>query len=350
MKIIKSNNYQILISNLINTNFDFSKYSKIAILTDENTYTHCLPLLIQNISSLKKANIIQISSGEKNKNLKTCNYIWTKLLKFNFDKNSLLVNLGGGMICDIGGFCASTFKRGVDFVNIPTTLLAQVDASVGGKTAINHPLGKNMIGAFHQPVKVITDMGLLRSLSKRQINEGLAEIIKHSLLSGDKFFEWLYANFHNLIEIKDEELEETVYRSIEIKASIVEQDEREQGIRKILNLGHTYGHAIELYGGYSEFSHGEAVAIGMIMALNLSIEEVGLKVETADKIKKLISKILSKKQSQMEFKAEKLLNYMSSDKKKVGNNLNFILLSEIGQPKIVSNVDSQKIMKSMIIS
>ncbi len=187
-------------------------------------------------------------------------------------------------------------------------------------------------------------------MSKRQINEGLAEIIKHSLLSGDKFFEWLYANFHNLIEIKDEELEETVYRSIEIKASIVEQDEREQGIRKILNLGHTYGHAIELYGGYSEFSHGEAVAIGMIMALNLSTEEVGLKVETADKIKKLISKILSEKQFQMEFKAEKLLNYMSSDKKKVGNNLNFILLSEIGHPKIVSNVDSLKIMKSMIIS
>ena len=271
-------------------------------------------------------------------------------MELKFSRECILFALGGGITCDITGFAASTYQRGVDFVLLPSTLLSQVDASVGGKTAINHPLGKNMIGAFHQPVKVITDMSLLRSLSMRQINEGLAEVIKHSLLSGDDFFEWLYANFHNLVEIKDEELEETVYRSIEIKASIVEQDEREQGIRKILNLGHTYGHAIELYGGFGEFSHGEAVAIGMIMALNLSIEEVGLKVETADKIKKLISKILSEKQFQMEFKAEKLLNYMSSDKKKVGNNLNFILLSEIGKPKIVSNVDSLKIMKSMIIS
>ena len=348
-----SKTYDVLVgNNLLNEKYikEFSNRESLLIIDSGvpvDTQKEVSAILKGMSSNFSKINI---EATEDNKSYKTLNLIHDKLMELKFSRECILFALGGGITCDITGFAAATYQRGVDFVLLPSTLLAQVDASVGGKTAINHPLGKNMIGAFHQPVKVITDMGLLRSLSKRQINEGLAEIIKHSLLSGDKFFEWLYANFHNLIEIKDEELEETVYRSIEIKAKIVEQDEREQGIRKILNLGHTYGHAIELYGGYSEFSHGEAVAIGMIMALNLSIEEVGLKVETADKIKKLISKILSEKQFQMEFKAEKLLNYMSSDKKKVGNNLNFILLSEIGQPKIVSNVDSLKIMKSMIIS
>ena len=349
----KSKTYDVLVgNNLLNEQYlkEFSNRESLLII-DSGVPVHIQKQVSEAVKSISsKFSKIDIKATEDNKSYKTLNLIHDKLMELKFSRECILFALGGGITCDITGFAASTYQRGVDFVLLPSTLLSQVDASVGGKTAINHPLGKNMIGAFHQPVKVLTDTGLIQTLSMRQINEGLAEIIKHSLLAGDDFFEWLYANFNNLTEIKDAELVESVYRSIEIKASIVEQDEKEKGIRKILNLGHTYGHAIELYGGYSEFSHGEAVAIGMIMALNLSVEEVGLKVKTAEKIKKLIFKILTKKHFKMEFQAKKLLDYMSSDKKKVGNSLNFILLSEIGRPKVVSDIDSLKVMNSMIIS
>ena len=321
MKIIKSNNYQILISNLINTNFDFSKYSKIAILTDENTYTHCLPLLIQNISSLKKANIIQISSGEKNKNLKTCNYIWTKLLKFNFDKNSLLVNLGGGMICDIGGFCASTFKRGVEFIQIPTTLLAMTDASVGGKLAIDFMQVKNCIGLICNPKSVLIYPSFLKTLSKESLAIGFTEVIKHALIDDKKL--WTYIYNTNFIEL---DWSKVINRSLEIKNRIVINDPYEKGIRKKLNFGHTFGHAIESYflNENNPIEHGQAVALGILLEIKLS------KLTKIEK-KQIISLITKNIPLPEQPSKNNLLHFMKYDKKNINNKINFSLLDGIGK-------------------
>ena len=343
-----SKTYDVLVgNNLLNEQYikEFSDRESLLII-DSGVPVHIqkeVSAILKGMSS--NFSKINIEATEDNKSYKTLNLIHDKLMELKFSRECILFALGGGITCDITGFAASTYQRGVDFVLLPSTLLSQVDASVGGKTAINHPLGKNMIGAFHQPVKVITDMSLLRSLSMRQINEGLAEVIKHSLLAGDDFFEWLYANFHNLVEIKDEELEETVYRSIEIKASIVKQDEREQGIRKILNLGHTYGHAIELYGGFGEFSHGEAVAIGMIMEAELSYRTTNLTVEERDQIKTVFSSIYDPV-SFAESDVIAIKGLLKHDKKNQSNQVRFVLLQAIGKPVIDCLVSEEDINES----
>ncbi len=292
---------------------------------------------LSNISS--KYSELTIEANEENKSSATLSMIHDVLIEQGYSRDCILFALGGGIICDITGFAAATYLRGVEFVLIPSTLLSQVDASVGGKTAINHPKGKNMIGAFHQPSKVLTDTKILKSLEKVRIREGLAEIIKHALIKDKNFFKWLEENIEDLIEGNDVKLLEAISKSIEIKAEVVSQDETEQGIRKWLNFGHTFGHAIEVYGNYKKFSHGEAVAIGMVMATNLSQKILNLEKVEKDKINRLVRSILTEKLLKTEFHPKNLINLMSADKKKKGDNLNFILLSSIGEAQIISGIE-----------
>ena len=251
MKEIKINtesrNYPVLVGTDILSKNNLKEFSNKEILLvidskiDESIKNE-VQITLSNISS--KYSELTIEASEENKSSETLAIIHDLLIEKSYSRECILFALGGGIICDITGFAAATFLRGVDFVLFPSTLLSQVDASVGGKTAINHPKGKNMIGAFHQPSKVLTDTKLLKSLEKVQIREGLAEIIKHALIKDETFFKWLEENIKSLLEANDVKLLEAISKSIEIKAEIVSKDETEQGIRKWLNFGHTFGHAI----------------------------------------------------------------------------------------------------------
>src|SRR6056300_82351 len=247
--------------------------------------------LTQLKKSLKDYRLIEVilEDGEQFKNADSLNQIYTALLDNKFNRDSTIIALGGGIVGDIAGFAAASFMRGIPFIQIPTTLLSQVDSSVGGKTCINHLLGKNMIGAFYQPQAVVIDLNVLKTLDKRQISAGLAEVIKYGLIWDKSFFEYLEQNIDNLKQLEFEHLEHVIYRSCEIKARVVSEDEKESGIRAILNLGHTFGHAIENCLGYGEWLHGEAVGCGMVLAAKMSLAQGWLKESEFDQIKNLIS-------------------------------------------------------------
>ncbi len=354
MKEIKINtesrNYPVLVGTDILNENNLNEFSnkEILLVIDskiEESLKKEAQITLSNISS--KYSELILEASEENKSSTTLSIIHDVLIEQSYSRDCILFALGGGIICDITGFAAATYLRGVDFVLIPSTLLSQVDASVGGKTAINHPKGKNMIGAFHQPSKVLTDTKLLKSLEKVQIREGLAEIIKHALIKDKTFFKWLEENIEDLLEANDEKLLEAISKSIEIKAEVVSKDETEQGIRKWLNFGHTFGHAIEVYGNYKRFSHGEAVAIGMLMATNLSHKILNLEKAEIDKIKCLIRSILTDELVKSEFQPIDLVKLMSADKKKKGDNLNFILLSSIGEAQISSDIQESDIIDSI---
>ena len=354
MKEIKINteskNYPVLVGTDILNDNNLNEFSnKEILLVIDSKINESLKKEVQislsNISS--KYSELTIEANEENKSSATLSIIHDALIQQNYSRDCILFALGGGIICDMTGFAAATYLRGVEFVLIPSTLLSQVDASVGGKTAINHPKGKNMIGAFHQPSKVLTDTKLLKSLEKVRIREGLAEIIKHALIKDKTFFKWLEENIEDLLEGNDVKLLKAISKSIEIKAEVVSQDETEQGIRKWLNFGHTFGHAIEVYGNYKKFSHGEAVAIGMVMATNLSQRILNLEKVEIDKIKRLLQSILTEEQLKTEFHPRNLIKLMSADKKKKGDNLNFILLSSIGEAQILSDIQESDIIESI---
>lgn len=250
-----SNNYDVLVGQNILSRENLVQFSnrECLLVADSNIDNSTVGELSQVLEEIgSKFAEISIEASENKKSIETLSFIHDKLIELKYSRDCVLFALGGGITCDITGFAAATYQRGVDFVLMPSTLLAQVDASVGGKTAINHKEGKNMIGAFHQPKKVLSDIGLLESLQQKQIYEGLAEIIKHSLLENEGFFEWLEENIHKIISLNKSELMKAVSKSIQIKADVVSRDETEQGVRKFLNLGHTFGHAIELYGNYKE--------------------------------------------------------------------------------------------------
>ena len=354
MKEIKINtdsrDYPVLVGTDILTENYLKEFSnkEILLVIDskiEESVKKKVQIALSNISS--KYSELTLEANEENKSNATLSVIHDELVEQSYSRDCILFALGGGIICDMTGFAAATYLRGVDFVLIPSTLLSQVDASVGGKTAINHPKGKNMIGAFHQPSKVLTDTKLLKSLKKVQIREGLAEIIKHALIRDEIFFQWLQENIEDLLKANDVKLLEAISKSIEIKADVVSKDETEQGIRKWLNFGHTFGHAIEVYGNYKRFSHGEAVALGMLMATNLSQKILNLEKKEIDKIKQLIYSILSEELLKSEFQPNDLVKLMSADKKKKGDSLNFILLSSIGEAKILSDIQESDIIESI---
>ena len=345
-----NNPYEVVVgSDLINLkNLKALEDKEVLLVIDENIPTKFKDLIADALSSLSSNfQSLEIRASEENKSGRTLDSIHSKLIDARFSRDCVLVGFGGGITCDIAGFAAATYQRGVNFILFPSTLLSQVDASVGGKTAINHPQGKNMIGAFHQPIKVFADVDLLSSLPKIEISNGLSEVIKHALISDKKYFDWLEENMESIISLKPEALGYAITRSVEIKAEIVSKDEREKGIRKFLNFGHTFGHAIELYGEFKEFSHGQSVAMGMLMAMELSKLTEGFSEEDLKKSKKLISKANPDLNLKNTFDERKLLENMSVDKKREGDKLIFVLLEKIGRAKVKADIDESKIAKAI---
>lgn len=272
---------------------------------------------------------IVLPDGEEHKDWRTLDAVFDALLKNGCGRDTTLVALGGGVIGDLAGFAAATYQRGVQYVQVPTTLLAQVDSSVGGKTAINHPLGKNMIGAFHQPRVVIADMDTLKTLPDRELRSGLAEVIKHGLIRDAAFFAWIEANVERLLARDAEALEHAVLRSIAIKAEIVAQDERESGLRRVLNFGHTFGHAIEAGLGYGAWLHGEAVAAGMVMAADLSRQLGYLSEADTGRIRSLLQRA-GLPTGAKGIAPERMRQLMSVDKKVKDGRIHFVLLQRLG--------------------
>ena len=345
-----NNPYEVVVGfNLINQkNLKALEDKEVLLIIDGNIPSKFKDLIVDVLSSLSSNfQSLEIRASEENKSGKTLDSIHSKLIDARFSRDCVLVGFGGGITCDIAGFAAATYQRGVSFILFPSTLLSQVDASVGGKTAINHPQGKNMIGAFHQPIKVFADVDILSSLPKIEISNGLSEVIKHALISDKKYFDWLEENMESIISLKPEVLGYAITRSIEIKAEIVSKDEKEKGIRKFLNFGHTFGHAIELYGEFKKFSHGQSVAMGMLMAMELSKLTEGFSEEDLKKSKKLISKANPDLNFKNTFDENKLLDNMSVDKKREGDKLIFVLLEEIGRAKVKADIDESKILKAI---
>ena len=290
--------------------------------------------LIQTISGdTKSIHTIVLPDGESYKDWLTLQKIFDALLTHGADRKSVLIALGGGVIGDMVGFAAASFMRGIQFIQVPTTLLAQVDSSVGGKTGINHPLGKNMIGAFHQPVAVIADLDTLKSLPSRELSAGLAEVIKHGAIADAAFFAWIEGHRQELLNCDSNAMSHAVERSCEIKSAVVAADEKESGIRAILNFGHTFGHAIESGLGYGEWLHGEAVGCGMVMAADLSSRLGYLQTEEVSRIKKLIA-AMGLPDCAPKLGNSRFFDLMRIDKKSEGGEIRYITLEKIGKAKI----------------
>lgn len=306
------------------------------------------PLYLKQVRALlPDSDAIILEDGEKYKTLATVSKIYDKLLTDKYDRNTTLVALGGGVIGDITGFAAATYLRGVKFIQIPTTLLAQVDSSVGGKTGVNHPLGKNMIGAFYQPECVLVDTDALKTLPQRELKAGLAEVIKYAFINKPDFLDWLETNLERILAGDSELLAEAIRVSCEQKAQIVAQDERESGVRALLNLGHTFGHAIETASGYGNWLHGEAVAVGMVMAADLSMRHGWLKLEDAQRIKNTLKNFGMPVAPPADIGVEKYQDIMLSDKKTRAGKLTFILLKGIGKAVIENQIDLELLAQTL---
>ena len=336
-KILFVNNIKSALADFFSSN----NYTKVGILVDENTEKLCLPSIINN-NEPNDFLILKIKSGEKNKNINSCIKIWGKLTNNKFDRNSLIINLGGGVITDMGGFIAATYKRGIDFINIPTTLLAQVDASVGGKLGIDFNSYKNQIGVFKESKFTFIDTKFLLTLSKRELNSGYAEIIKHCLIKDKSKFNEIYNqkldknNWKNIIK-----------HSIDIKSIIVKSDLKENGLRKILNFGHTFAHAYEASLGFSKkLNHGEAVILGLKTALSFSLREKLIKkIEYNSIINHIYDSNLPSNLNKF-FKLKdvnKILNFMLKDKKNDSNKISLVLLKKIGSPLINQTYSKENI-------
>ena len=282
-----------------------------------------------------------LPDGEEYKTLETINRIFDALLEKHFERKCTLVALGGGVIGDMVGFAAACYQRGVAFIQIPTTLLAQVDSSVGGKTGVNHPLGKNMIGAFHQPRCVIADTDSLNTLDDRQLSAGLAEVIKYGLICDLPFFEWLENNMRKLLVRDPVALAQAIDRSCQIKAAVVAADERESGVRATLNFGHTFGHAIEAAAGYGKWLHGEAVGTGMLLAADLSARLGMLRQEDVRRIENMIDSAQLPTRAPAHMDYSTFLKYMSVDKKVEAGSIRLILLQALGQAVITADFAPQ---------
>jgi len=329
----------------INTHLQKSNYSKIFVIVDENTHEYCLPKFLSLLETNLVIEIIEIESGEINKNIDTCLGVWNALSELDADRKSLIINLGGGVITDLGGFIASTFKRGIDFIHVPTTLLAMVDASIGGKNGIDLGHLKNQIGVVNPSKMVLVDTSFLNSLPENQMRSGIAEMLKHGLI----FSEVYWDKFQLVKELDVQTLNKLIYESIEIKKTIVEKDPFENNLRKTLNYGHTLGHAIESYylsnPNKTPLLHGEAVAIGMILATYISTELTNFSKEECSKIKDTILQIFDhKKVLEEDFHA--IIDLLKFDKKNEHGNINFVLLKKIGDTKINCQVENNLIIQA----
>lgn len=320
-------------------------YSKVFIITDDVVNEYCLPYFLQKLAVDIPIEIIEVESGEAQKNIDTCTQLWSILTDFEADRNVLLLNVGGGMITDLGGFVAATYKRGVDFVNIPTTLLAMVDASVGGKNGVNLNSLKNMIGTFTNPKMVIVDASYLETLPGNQMRSGLAEMYKHGLIADASYWEQL----KNLDQLTTNDLELLIYHSVSIKNEIVLQDPEEKNVRKLLNFGHTLGHVIESYclenSHFPTLLHGEAIAVGMILEAYISYKKGLLTKNLYTEIKEtlnLMYKPIVFNENDIEICSSLLIH----DKKNENGKIRFTLLEDIGKGIIDQTVESHFIKEA----
>ena len=303
--------------------------------------TTVAPLYLGKVESAfadRKRRSLVLPDGEQYKNIDSFVRIIDELIDAGFHRDACIVALGGGVIGDLAGFAAAAFQRGIDFLQLPTTLLAQVDSSVGGKTAVNHPRAKNMIGAFHQPVAVIADTATLRTLPRRELAAGLAEVIKHGLIEDSAFFAWLESSMDRLLALDGEALTRAITRCCEIKAAIVAEDEREQGRRALLNFGHTFGHAIEALGGYGRWLHGEAIAIGMCMAAETSVQSGGLDRKDAARVRDLLERA-GLPTTAADLQVGDVLDRMRLDKKAGRKGMRLVLLRSLGKAELAPAPD-----------
>jgi len=322
---------------------------QIMVVTNETIAPLYLGTLFAGLGDFDVYHVV-LPDGEKYKNFDSVNTILTTMLQAPCDRTVTVIALGGGVVGDIAGFVASCYQRGVPYIQIPTTLLAQVDSSVGGKTAVNHPLGKNMIGAFYQPRCVIADTNTLSTLDDRQLSAGLAEVIKYGIIMDRSFFEWLESNIEKILRRDQSALAYSIEISCQNKRDVVVADEREEtGVRAILNLGHTFGHAIEVAMGYGKWLHGEAVAVGMIMAADLSLRMGLIDVAQVRRIRSLISRAGLPVDPPPELTPEEYLRLMAADKKAVDKKIRLILIRSIGDAFFCDDYP-QKMLQSTLES
>lgn len=306
------------------------------VVTNETVAPLYLDRVLEGLGNIPSSHVI-LPDGEAHKHLGTLDAIFERLLSEGVDRGGSVVALGGGVIGDMAGFAAASYQRGIDFVQLPTTLLAQVDSSVGGKTGVNHPLGKNMIGAFHQPRAVLADVGTLDTLPDSEFAAGLAEVIKYGFIVDEAFFAWLEQNLDALLARDRQATIHAVRRSCEIKAAIVEEDEREHGRRALLNLGHTFGHAIEAAQGYGAWLHGDAVAAGTVMALDLAHRLGEIDDATVERGTRLLERAGLPVTPPADMTPATFLSYMQRDKKVADGQLRLILPGPIGSARITAD-------------
>lgn len=313
---------------------------RVAIVTNETVAPLYLARIKQALASYQVTEII-LPDGESYKNWQTLQLIFDSLLQEQHDRKTTIIALGGGVVGDMAGFAAACYQRGVNFIQVPTTLLSQVDSSVGGKTGINHPLGKNMVGAFYQPQVVIIDTKTLSTLPERELAAGLAEVVKYAFIYDLEFFAWLEENISRLLQLDEQALSYAITHSCAIKAEIVAQDERESGIRAILNLGHTFGHAIETEQGYGNWLHGEAVAAGTVMALHMSCQ---LGWITAQEMQRAVALLQAAKLPIIpppSMRSADFLKHMAVDKKAVDGQIRLVLLQGLGKAVITADYSNE---------
>jgi len=332
------NSYDILIGSglLSKVPSDLKKSklgNKYAIITDTNVEKLYAKDFLRNfVMNRLDTYLLRFNAGEQQKNRQTKAYLEDELIDFNFTRDSVVIALGGGVVGDIAGFVAATFNRGIPYVQVPTTLLAMVDSSIGGKVAIDHPLGKNLVGAFHQPKKVFIDLDILKTLPKREILNGLAEIIKHAVIADKEFFGFLDKNMEKILSADSKLMEKTIKRACEIKARVVEADEKESGLRKILNFGHTIGHAVEALTNF-QISHGEAVSIGMVKEAQLAKELKLISQKDVDKIKAILEKAGASTKLPIGIRHKDIIKKTLLDKKVRGGKVEYSLPLRIGKVK-----------------
>jgi 3-dehydroquinate synthase len=337
IELVNSQNitYDISIGKLPELTFDTS----VVIVTNPTVSAYHLETLLSHISATE-LNVVTIPDGEEYKNFETIETILNECFEHKLDRKSVLIAFGGGVIGDMTGFAASLYQRGIDFIQVPTTLLSQVDASVGGKTGVNNKYGKNLIGAFHQPQAVYIDPEFLKTLPPREFAAGIAEVVKMAVMFDKEFFTYLQG-----VDFSQEEsIKEIIRKSVELKAWVVNQDEKEAGIRAVLNYGHTFGHVVENETQYKTYLHGEAVAIGMVMANALAVELKMLTQDEADAVKSLLEKASLPTAYHIE-DVEDFYEHFFLDKKSAKGKIKFILAEGIGQHKIVSNIDASIVKK-----
>lgn len=347
--VIRAGNYNVYFNeegtDFINRIVAEKRPSKLFLLVDSHTNERCLPVFLPTLITDIPIEIIEIEPGELHKNLDTCTQVWHALSELGADRKSLLINVGGGVVTDLGGFVASTYMRGVPFINVPTSLLAMVDASVGGKTGVDLGPLKNLVGVINNPLGVVIDSQYLGTLPAEELRSGMAEMFKHGLIRSEAYWNKMC----DLRSLSLADLDSLIHESVVIKNEVVMQDPKECGLRKILNYGHTLGHAIESYclenPNRQCLLHGEAIAIGIVLATYLSVKKLGFPKDKCDKVKSVLGEYFSKQTFHKE-DIEDICELMRFDKKNVAGRVHFVLLEEIGKPKTDCVVPEKEIYEA----